>query len=154
MVAMLGLELPLPIVVTLEIILVAAIAGIMMSLVGVLFPKHPPKTGLSRRWSMKRLAIRIGEIVAVAQLFILTIAGVACGTAIEKALANSPLLNSQNTFGYQITGSEIGGAIGLLLSAILLTFVFLLAEIETNTRHSAALFEKMYAQTDETKMPS
>ncbi len=149
-------DIPTPIAFLLTIAVIIGMVAIIAAVVGRVMPrKGPPKTRLSSPWSVSRFVIRVGETAAVLQLFFFTISGAVSGGTIGRLIAQSPMVGA-SPYQFQTfitTGALFGGLFGLFMSSLWLALVFTLSEIERNTRHTAALFERMYARTEEVKTP-
>jgi hypothetical protein len=123
------------------VILVLAGAWVVRYVFATFFPdrmRAVPKTSLSGRWSIRRAIIGVAGMLALLQVLMLTIGGGISGYFIVVTIMR---LNGGNPDGNEMLGLLVGAAVGFVIAAVWSAVIFTLAEIERNTRHTAAMME-------------
>lgn len=149
MVYLWGAEVPIGVAFGILVLICLVVLPLLVSFVLHIFrvlnpdrKRSLPVTRLSGNWNIRRAILAVAESVALAQVVFFTFG---CGfvglkmaelAAASPAFAGSPKPNSVLFF-------TLGCVVGFLLSALWTALIFTLTEIERNTRHTAAMFDRL-----------
>jgi hypothetical protein len=108
---------------------------------GILKPREARVPVYRGTGGLQRAAMNIAETASILLMVATTIIFAVAGAIYAKIFAFGGGI--QNSEGVVVLGSIVSGLAGFMLSSILMAFVFTLAAIERNTRHTAKMFDKI-----------
>jgi hypothetical protein len=148
--ALFGAQMPLAVKFVLALIIVLVIIPLVVTLIlhviRLVFPRKSrtiPNTRISGNWSVRRALIVVAEIVVLLMVVIMTVSCALFGAELARMMASNPAMGGGNVDQMRTVGTIVGGIAGFVLSALLTAFFFTLTEIERNTRHTAAMLDRL-----------
>jgi len=149
--AVFGAEMPLAVRFAILGVALIIVLFVALYVVRSMFGKKGtiPQTKLTGSWSLRHGIVTLAEALAILQVIFFTMTGAISGGTIARMLV---AVGNNDPFQIQTAvtgGSLVGGFFGFLSSVIVLGLLFVIAEIERNTRHTAAMFERIANRTQE-----